>query len=226
VLDVDEVVDEVVFVAETDDCRNSHHMTHLLYPAVLRWPTSFPPVLTNVLFNYDHSKIQFIDVSREALPSADLTLINVPTILKVRDMETTTSKSASSKGDANMNEPHCFTDTHGVITTTMNDLPGYRIVRVIGAIYGLSVRSRNWGADLASVFKSAVGGELKYLTNMLYTGRDHAVDRLVGECMSRGGNAVIAMRFGDSEIMNFAQVTAYGTACVVEKIESSENSSK
>jgi uncharacterized protein YbjQ (UPF0145 family) len=58
---------------------------------------------------------------------------------------------------------------------------------------------------------------------MLYTGRNHAVDRLIGECMSRGGNAVIAMRFGESEILNFAQVTAYGTACVVEKIESDES---
>jgi uncharacterized protein YbjQ (UPF0145 family) len=101
----------------------------------------------------------------------------------------------------------------------MNDLPGYRVVRVLGTVYGLSVRSRNWGADLASVLKSAVGGELHYLTNMLYTGRDNAVERMVGECLSRRGNAIIAMRFGESEIMNFAQVSAYGTACVVEKID-------
>jgi uncharacterized protein YbjQ (UPF0145 family) len=139
-------------------------------------------------------------------------------------MAATNSKSAS-KADT-LNEPHCFTDTHGVITTTMNDLPGYRIIRVLGTIYGLSVRSRNWGADIASVLKSAVGGELRYLTNMLYTGRDHAVERLVGECMTRGGNAIVAMRFGESEIMNFAQVTAYGTACVVEKIELNETLSE
>jgi uncharacterized protein YbjQ (UPF0145 family) len=101
----------------------------------------------------------------------------------------------------------------------MNDLPGYRVVRVLGTVYGLTVRSRNWGADIASVLKSAVGGELNYLTNMLYTGRDNAVERMIGECLSRRGNAIIAMRFGESEIMNFAQVSAYGTACVVEKIE-------
>lgn len=100
----------------------------------------------------------------------------------------------------------------------MNDLSDYRIVRVLGTIYGLCVRFRNWIADIASVLKSAVGGELRYLTNMHYAGRDHAVERLVGECMSRGGNAILAMRLRESEIMNFAQVTAYGTACVVEKI--------
>jgi uncharacterized protein YbjQ (UPF0145 family) len=41
--------------------------------------------------------------------------------------------------------------------------------------------------------------------------------------MSRGGNAVIAMRYGELEILNFARVTAYGTAYIVEKIVSDEN---
>ncbi|KAF2184854.1 UPF0145 domain protein [Zopfia rhizophila CBS 207.26] len=101
----------------------------------------------------------------------------------------------------------------------MIDLPGFRVVKVLGTVYGLSVRSRNIGADFASILKSTVGGELKYLTNMLYTARDHAVERMVGECITRGGNAIIAMKFDTSELMNFAQVCAYGTACVVEKIE-------
>lgn len=114
---------------------------------------------------------------------------------------------------------HSFTDTHGVITSTMNDIPGYRVVRVLGTVYGLTVRSRNWGADIGSFLKSAVGGELKYLTTMLYRSRNQAVERMVGECMGRGGNAIIAMRFDTAEINVFSQVCAYGTACVVEKIE-------
>jgi len=122
------------------------------------------------------------------------------------------TKAASS-------ELHCFADTDGIVTSTMNELPGYRVVRTLGTVYGLSVRSRNWGADIASVLKSAVGGELKYLTNLLYAARNDSVERMVGECIGRGGNAIIAMRFDTSEIMNFAQVCAYGTACVVEKIE-------
>ncbi|KAF2817765.1 DUF74 domain protein [Mytilinidion resinicola] len=109
--------------------------------------------------------------------------------------------------------------TDGIATSTINELPGYRVVRTFGTVCGLSVRSSNWGADIASVLKSAVGGELKYLTNMLYTARNNAVERMVGGCIGRGGNAVIAMRFDTSEIMNFAQVCAYGTACVVEKVE-------
>ncbi|OCK84341.1 DUF74 domain protein [Lepidopterella palustris CBS 459.81] len=130
--------------------------------------------------------------------------------------------SSKEKSGETLGEPHCFSDTDGIITSTMNEIPGYRVVRVLGTVYGLSVRSRNWGADIASVLKSAVGGELKYLTNMLYTGRNHAVERMVGECIGRGGNAIIALRFDASEVMSFAQVCAYGTACVIEKIEEKE----
>jgi uncharacterized protein YbjQ (UPF0145 family) len=132
-------------------------------------------------------------------------------------------RKSSVKGDEipkpNLNleeQPHSFTDTHGVLTTTSNTLAGYKVVRELGVVYGLSVRSRNWGADIVSLLRSIVGGELKYLTTLLYNSRNHAVERMVGECMSRGGNAVIAMRFDIAEIMNFSSVGAYGTAVVVE----------
>jgi hypothetical protein len=62
--------------------------------------------------------------------------------------------------DPNLNdEPHSFTDTHGVITTTGNDLPGYRIVRVIGTVYGLNVTSRPFLShifDLTKLLRYAV----------------------------------------------------------------------
>jgi uncharacterized protein YbjQ (UPF0145 family) len=84
----------------------------------------------------------------------------------------------------------------------MNDLPGYRVVKVLGTIYGITVRSRNWGADIASFFRSSVGGEIRYFTNLMYTSRNAAVERLIGECMQRGGNAILAMRFDQSEVRN------------------------
>jgi hypothetical protein len=62
---------------------------------------------------------------------------------------------------------HCFTETNGVITTTMFDVPGYRVVRVLGAVYGLTVRSRNWAAGLGMVIKSIAGGELRWFTSMV-----------------------------------------------------------
>ncbi|EEA25190.1 DUF74 domain protein [Talaromyces marneffei ATCC 18224] len=113
----------------------------------------------------------------------------------------------------------CFTDTHGVITSTMNDLPGYKITKVLGTVYGLTVRSRNWGAGLGGIARSVVGGEIRVFTKLLYTARNEAVERMVGECMSRGGNALVAMRFDIVDMGGFSQICAYGTACLVEKLD-------
>ena len=128
--------------------------------------------------------------------------------LSSNSKSTMTSTSASNakaeqtaRGSSLAEEtPSCFVDTHGIITTTMNDLPGYRIVKVLGTIYGITVRSRNWGADIGSFLKSSVGGEIRYFTNLMYTSRNLAVERMLGECMQRGGNAVIAMRFDQNEV--------------------------
>jgi uncharacterized protein YbjQ (UPF0145 family) len=107
---------------------------------------------------------------------------------------------AKAVGPMNNNSPSCFVDTHGVITSTMNDIPGYRVVEVLGTIFGITVRARNWGADIGAALKSAVGGEIRYFTNLMYTSRAEAMERLVGECMKRGGNAIIALRFDQGEV--------------------------
>lgn len=49
----------------------------------------------------------------------------------------------------------------------MFDVPGYRVVRVLGTVYGLTVRSRNWAASLGMVLKSVAGGELRWFTDMV-----------------------------------------------------------
>lgn len=77
----------------------------------------------------------------------------------------------------------------------MNDLSGYRIVKVLGTVYGLTVRSRNWGVDIGAILKSVVGGEIGLFTRLMYSARNEALERLVGEAMGRGGNAVISLRW-------------------------------
>jgi len=131
---------------------------------------------------------------------------------------------ASSSTEAHYMPPelsdlHCFTETNGVITTTMFEVPGYRVVKVLGAVYGLTVRSRNWATSLGMVLKSVAGGELRWFTSLLYTSRNDAISRVVQETQSRGGNAVIALRFDAGELSGFSQVCAYGTACVIEKVD-------
>ncbi len=106
-----------------------------------------------------------------------------------------------------------------MIIVTTNDIPGGRITRVIGQVFGLTVRSRHIGSNIGAGLKSVVGGELGGITKLLHESRAEALSRLAGECQALGGNAVIAFRFETTEYAGTGvEVCAYGTAVVVEPI--------
>jgi uncharacterized protein YbjQ (UPF0145 family) len=106
---------------------------------------------------------------------------------------------------------------HGVLISTMNDVPGYRVAKVLGEVFGLTLRSRNLGSQLGSGFKSLVGGELKGMTKNLEASRTEVLERLKEAATARGANAVLGMRFDSSEMGgNWTEICAYGTAVVVE----------
>jgi uncharacterized protein YbjQ (UPF0145 family) len=106
-----------------------------------------------------------------------------------------------------------------MILSTMNDLPGYAIEEVYGEVFGLTVRSRNVGAQLGAAFKSLAGGELKGMTKMLAEGRDHATQRLIESAEAKGADAVLAFRFDTSELgSTWTEICAYGTAVKTRKL--------
>jgi uncharacterized protein YbjQ (UPF0145 family) len=106
-----------------------------------------------------------------------------------------------------------------MLISTMNDVPGYAVVEVLGEVFGLTVRSRNIGSQLGAGFKSIVGGELRGMTKNLATSRQEVIDRMVAEAEARGGNAVLAMRFDTSEMGgNWTEICAYGTAVTIQKL--------
>jgi uncharacterized protein YbjQ (UPF0145 family) len=103
----------------------------------------------------------------------------------------------------------------GLLVSTMNDLPGFRVDTVLGEVFGLTVRSRNIGSSFGSAMKSLKGGELKGMTKMLVDSRQEAMARLTAEARDRGGNAVLAMRFETSVGEVGTEICAYGTAVIV-----------
>ena len=106
----------------------------------------------------------------------------------------------------------------GMLISTMNDIPGYRVDTVIGEVFGLTVRARNIGSSFGSAMKSLKGGELKGQTKMLVDSRLEAMNRLTGEARERGGNAILAMRFETSVGELGTEICAYGTAIVASPI--------
>lgn len=104
-----------------------------------------------------------------------------------------------------------------VLISTMNDVPGYRVSRVLGEVFGLTVRSRNVGSQFGAGLKALVGGELKGMTQNLVNSREEVIGRMVNEAVARGANCILAMRFDTSEMAgNWTEICAYGTAVFIE----------
>jgi uncharacterized protein YbjQ (UPF0145 family) len=104
-----------------------------------------------------------------------------------------------------------------VIVTTTENIPGYRVTQVLGLIFGLTVRSRGVGGNVAAGLKSLVGGEIRSYTKLLEDARREAIDRLVENATAAGANAVVMMRFDSSEMgQTMSEIVAYGTGIVVQ----------
>jgi uncharacterized protein YbjQ (UPF0145 family) len=107
--------------------------------------------------------------------------------------------------------------THPMIVTTTENIPGTRVVKTIGQVFGLTVRSRSLGGNIAAFLKGLVGGEIGSYVKLNEDSRRQALDRMVQNAASMGANAVTMMRFDSTEMgLAMSEIVAYGTARVVE----------
>jgi uncharacterized protein YbjQ (UPF0145 family) len=106
-----------------------------------------------------------------------------------------------------------------MLVVTTNDLPGYRIVRHLGMVRGLSVRSRSIVGNLGASIQIVFGGNISVYTKLAEDARQEAYNLLVEQGHKVGANAILAMRYDANEIASaVTEVLAYGTAVVVEEI--------
>src|ERR1700749_3001221 len=99
-----------------------------------------------------------------------------------------------------------------MLVVTTENVPGHEVTQVFGQCFGVVVRSRGLGGNIAAGLRSLVGGEIKEYTIMIEEARRHAMDRMVENATAMGGNAVTMMRFDSSEIgQTMSEIVAYGT---------------
>lgn len=105
-----------------------------------------------------------------------------------------------------------------MLTSTTNDITGHRVVRHIGVVRGITVRSRNVISDAIGGVQSILGGRVGAYVKLAETARQEAFEQLVEHTRAAGGNAILALRYDANEIMpGITEVLAYGTAVVVEE---------
>ena len=102
-------------------------------------------------------------------------------------------------------------DPHFV--TTAFTLDGYRIVRNLGIVRGIIVRSRSVFGTLGASLQTLVGGDITLFTNLCEETRQHAFGRMAEHAAQLGANAIIGVRYDATEIMQgVTEVLCYGTA--------------
>ena len=109
------------------------------------------------------------------------------------------------------------TSSRPMIVTTTENIPDTRVVKTIGQVFGLTVRSRSIGGNIAAGLKGLVGGEIGSYVKLNEDARRQALDRMVQNAAAMGANAVTMMRFDSTEMgRSMSEIVAYGTARVVE----------
>jgi uncharacterized protein YbjQ (UPF0145 family) len=103
------------------------------------------------------------------------------------------------------------------MVTSAFTLPGFRIVRSLGIVRGLTVRSASIGGQLVAAFQSLGGGSIRTMTNVCEHARTDAFLMTLEHAAQIGANAIVGFGYDTTEIaQGMTEVLAYGTAVVVE----------
>ena len=102
--------------------------------------------------------------------------------------------------------------------TTAFALAGSRVVRELGIVRGLTVRTRGIGGRFQAGISAVIGGKVDAFIDMCEQARAEALQHMIDHARTMGANAVIGMRYDTTEIAEgMDEVLAYGTAVIVEK---------
>ena len=102
-------------------------------------------------------------------------------------------------------------------TTTAFDIKGYCIVRNLGVVRGILVRSRSIFGSIGASLQTIIGGNITILSELCEKAREEAFDIMMKQAEALGANAIIGIRYESTEIFQgVTEVLCYGTAVIVE----------
>jgi uncharacterized protein YbjQ (UPF0145 family) len=120
--------------------------------------------------------------------------------------------SAASRLDATLHRHEA------IMATTTFDLAGYRIVKNLGVVRGITVRTRSLPLTIVGAFRTLFGGRAGIFTTLCEKAREEAFELMIGHARAAGGNAVVGVRYDTGPMVGTAEVLCYGTAVIVEPV--------
>ncbi len=123
-----------------------------------------------------------------------------------------------------MTDPYNSSPRAGTVTrlddsmvTTAMELPGFRVVRSLGVVRGITVRSRSIVGNFVGGLQTLFGGNITIYTELCEQAREETYRDMAKHARMLGANAIIAMRYDATDVMTgLTEVLCYGTAVVVE----------
>jgi len=105
-----------------------------------------------------------------------------------------------------------------VIVVTTPNLPGYDIVKVLGTVHGLTVRTRGVGGKIFAGIEGIFGGEVTAYTSECEKARRESLNRLIENARRIGANAILSVDFETADVLQGTATvfSAYGTAVIAE----------
>ena len=108
-----------------------------------------------------------------------------------------------------------------MLTATTFELPGLRVVRCLGLVRGLTVRTRSLPLSILGGLRTLFGGRAGIFANLCESAREESFQLMVAHARQLGANAVVGVRYDTGPMVGAAEVLCYGTAVVVEPVRSS-----
>jgi uncharacterized protein YbjQ (UPF0145 family) len=103
------------------------------------------------------------------------------------------------------------------MTTTTFTLEGFRIVKTLGVVRGITVRSRSVVGTIGGKLQTIFGGNISLFTELCEKTREEAFEMMIAHAAELGANAAIGVRYDATELMpGVTEVLCYGTAVVAE----------
>jgi uncharacterized protein YbjQ (UPF0145 family) len=107
-----------------------------------------------------------------------------------------------------------------ILLLTSNYAAGYKIDKLLGIVYGITLRSRGIGGNIIAGLRTTGGGDINQYTEMAHQARQQALDRMADQARSIGGNAVLSIMFDSTEMGTaMDEIIAFGTAAVLSPLE-------
>lgn len=106
-----------------------------------------------------------------------------------------------------------------LIVTTGNEIAGYRIVKYLAIVRGITVRAASIGQSFWGSIKSLGGGNISEFTEVCERARHDAYRQMLQHAEELGADAIIGMRYDATEFMQgTTEVLAYGTAVRIDPV--------